>query len=252
VARRATLIDQVRAQYDRVLVLDAGNALIGDRQPAIASRGRTSIGAMDTLGYDAMALGLQDITLLSLHDVEMAMVEAHFAVLSANAVVSATGDLLADPYVLLERGGVKIGILGLTEPGESAEVRVGDPREAARRYLPEVAERADVVVLLSHAGLDVDRAIAEEFPAVDLVVSGAGPALAPAGMAGNALHLTPDVASPGFAGTRVGVAELTLSRRHALVDHTWRKAVLGPEIAEDPDVAGWVAGAFQEYLYGTP
>ena len=251
-ARRATLIGQVRAENDRILVLDAGNALVGDREPAITSRGRSSIAAMDTLGYDAMALGLQDLTLLSLHDVEMAMVEAHFAVLSANAVVSATGALLADPYVILERGGMSIGILGLTEPGEAAEVRVEDPREAARRYLPEVAERADVVVLLSHAGLDVDRAIAEEFPAVDLVVSGAGPALGPAGMAGNALHLTPDVPSPGYDGARVGVAELTFSRRGALVDHTWRKAVLGPEIAEDPDVAGWVAGAFQEYLYGTP
>ena len=62
-ARRATIIAQERAEGEFVLVLDAGNSLVGDREPAQGSRGKSSVSAMDLMGYDAMALGPGDLAL---------------------------------------------------------------------------------------------------------------------------------------------------------------------------------------------
>ena len=246
-ARRATFIQEQRdARGGTLLVLDAGNALIGDREPALSTGGRSSIAAMNTLGYDAMALGLNDVTQLTLHELELCIAEARFAVVSANAVVSATGVLVTEPYAILERDGRRFGILGLTEAGQSAEVRADDPLDAARRWLPGLAEQSDIVILLSHAGADVDRAIAEEFGAVDLVVSGRSGEAYGGGMAGSALLTVPDLATPGDAGTRAGLAELTFSRHDALVLQGWRQVTLGTAYAEDPSVAAWVEQALAE------
>ncbi len=239
-ARRATLIASERRAGGTLLVLDAGNALIGDREPAIRTRGLSSIAAMNTLGYDAMTLGLSDISQLSLSELETCIAEAQSAVVSANVVVSSTGALVTEPAVVLYSGGHKIGILGLTEAGESAQVRATDPREAARRYLPEVAKQSEVVILLSHAGADVDREIAAEFPEIDLVVSGLSEGIYGGGMAGAALQVMPDVATAGNAGTRAGVARLTFDRANALVLHDWQQVTLGADWAEDPAMATWV------------
>lgn len=251
-ARRATLIEQERAESERILVLDAGNSLIGDREPAVSSRGRTSIEALNAMGYDAMTLGALDVTMLSLPDLETALGEAEFPVVSANAVVSATGALLTEPYAILERGGQRIAILGLTDPWEGPEVRVEDPLEAARRYLPELAERADIVVLLSRAGADVDRTIVEEFPAIDIVVGGGSAAVTTTLSSGSTVFLARDYASPGDAGTRVGVAHLTFSRQGTLADHTWLQVLLDASLPEDAEIAAWVTQALDEYRPRTP
>ena len=83
-ARRATLIDGVRADADHSLVLDAGNALINDRQPAVRTRGATSVDALNRMGYDAVALGLTDVTQLSLDELRARLAEARFPMVSAN------------------------------------------------------------------------------------------------------------------------------------------------------------------------
>jgi len=243
VARRATFIDGRRHSGGTLLVLDSGNALMGDREPAVRTRGISSVQAMNTLGYDAMALGLNDIQQLGLDELEACIAEARFAIVSANAVVSSTGALAAAPYVLLARNGHRIGILGLTDVGESVEIRVGDPRAAARRYLPELATQAEIIILLSHAGVEVDRAVAEEFPEIDLVVSGLLGDAYGGGMIGRAFQVTPDVSTPGYAGLHIGVADLTFDRGNALVLHEWQQVTLDASIAGDPEMAEWAAEA---------
>ena len=44
------------------LLLDAGDSLVGDREPAMRSKGATSIDLMNRLGYDAMVLGPADLS----------------------------------------------------------------------------------------------------------------------------------------------------------------------------------------------
>ena len=63
VARRATTINQEKKKNPYTLVLDAGDSLVGDQDPALKTQGKSSVEAMNRLGYDAMALGPGDLAL---------------------------------------------------------------------------------------------------------------------------------------------------------------------------------------------
>ena len=117
------------------LVLDAGNSLLNDQEPAQGSRGASSIGALNQLGYDALGLGMVDINRLTLGELQQRIEQAQFPVLSANATLKGSGKLLAEPYVILSVADHKVAILGLTDAGESDEVRVGI--DIARRRIGE-------------------------------------------------------------------------------------------------------------------
>ena len=85
------------------------------------------------------------------------------------------------PYAVFERGGLKIGVIGLeadisTAVSKSVSSRMQqlDNVEVTNQwadYLHET-EKCDLVILLSHAGYDVDQTIVPETRWVDLVIGG--------------------------------------------------------------------------------
>jgi 2',3'-cyclic-nucleotide 2'-phosphodiesterase (5'-nucleotidase family) len=243
VARRATLIGDVRASGTATLVLDAGNALINDREPALSSRGATSVSALNRLGYDAVALGLTDLTQLTLDELRARLAEAEFPFLSANVTLRETGELLAEPYVVVPMNGHQVGILGLTAAGETDALIAGDPVAAAQTWLAELAPQAEVIIVLSNAGPEANRAIAESQAGVDLVIGGADPDLyselyLPAS---GALLLPGQSARAGAAGERMGLVELTFDRAGYVTAHQWRAVDISAEdYAEDAEMARWV------------
>ena len=163
-----------RKRYSNLLVLDAGNGLIKDRQPATETQGATSIETMNAMGYDAMALGEGDLALLGAEGILRRAAEAQFPFLSANVYLTGTEDLLVEPYTVLNVGTRRVAIVGLTGPANNLEVEIRDPLETARTTIVEVHDQADVLILLSHAGLQVNREIANALPEIDLIVSGGG------------------------------------------------------------------------------
>ncbi|MGA9350471.1 MAG: hypothetical protein WBW48_16945 [Anaerolineae bacterium] len=238
-ARRATLIKQERAQAEHVLLLDAGDSLTGDMDPARRTQGQTSVEAMNLMGYDAMALGEEDLA-LGLEVLEQRMAEAKFPFLSANVVRADTGKLLAQPYVVREIGGHRVGIIGLTGPAQVPGIRVLDPLETARNAVAEVGKQTDVIILLSHAGVDTDLTIADMVSEIDLIVSGGSQALAhpSQGKAGD-LVVHAEVPSPGHAGRYIGVARLQFDGEGRLMDHQWETVLLTPDFADDPELVAW-------------
>ena len=138
--------------------------------------------------------------------------------------------------------GIRWGILGLTAAGDAPGLTITDPAEAADRWLPELRDRADVVIVLSNAGPEINRAMAAE-AGVDLVIGGADPDLmSPLYLAANdGLLLPGDSTRPGAAGERVGWAYLTFDGGGYLTGHQWRAlAVSADAYAEDADMAAWV------------
>ncbi len=170
-ARRGPRLAQERDKATPLLVLAAENSLVGDREPALGTQGQSSVVVMNMMGYDAMALGPKDLA-LGLETLRQRIAEAEFAVLSANAVVSATGELLAAPYVLRQWGDYQIAIIGLSGGSGTPEISVLEPLQAARQAVQQVAAQADAIILLSHAGESVDQRIAENVPGIDLIISG--------------------------------------------------------------------------------
>ncbi len=240
-ARRATVISQERAKGGLVLLLDAGDSLAADQDPARATQGRSSIEALNLLGYDALALGPADLA-LGPAVLRARAAEARFALLSANAVVSATGELVAQPYITREWAGHRVAVVGLSGPANSREITVRDPLATVQKIVAELQRQADVIILLSHAGAVADQLIADAAPGITAIISGGAPALATPGR--GAKSGTPifraDEALPGHAGRVLGVARLSLDGGGKLAEQSWQRVILGPEIASDLTLASWV------------
>lgn len=244
-ARRATAIKEMRDRQPAILVLDTGNSLLNDQNPALSSQGATSIEVLNRLGYDAIALGERDL-ILGLDVLEQRMAEATFPVLSANVIVRKTDVYLTQPYHIAVVEGHRVGIIGLTgisldTPSSALEVR--DPLGSLHELLPEVVHQSELVIVLSNASLDVEREIARTLPQVQLIVSGGEEWLAmPEVGVGGGVLVHAEKPTIGHAGRVLGIARLAFDAEGRLITHAWQALTLGPEVADDPALADWVAG----------
>ncbi len=201
-ARLATEIKKQRdARTNPVLVLDAGDFLMGSLFHMITREESTELVLMKEMGYDLATLGNHEFDLkpagLS-RILESAERRGNIPGIVASNVVfskeSTEDDALekdferglVKPYVVLERDGMKIGFFGLMGK-DSAEVApfadpvtFSDQIEAARNMvkLLRETEKVDLVICLSHSGLRADKKksedeiLAREVPGIDIIISG--------------------------------------------------------------------------------
>lgn len=181
-AKIATLIKEAKAANPNTLVLDAGDTLHG--MPIVnISKGENAIKALEVAGYDYMTLGNHDFNygqerLLELKG--MSKVE----MLSAN-IVNEKGENIFTPYVIKEIGGIKVGIFGLTtdetayktSPINVEGLTFEDPIEVAKKMVNLLEDKTDVIIALTHIGLDesstvTSKALAENVKGIDVIVDG--------------------------------------------------------------------------------
>ncbi len=228
-------------------MLDAGNSLYGPgsnvREPAQRTGGQSSVELLNRVGYDAVALGGQDL-LVGREELLKRLSEAKsFAFLSANLTDNATNELLAKPYLIKDVGGYRVALIGITGqlPAEAEGFTLVDPLQAAQQYVPEVAAKADVVILLSNAGAETNRTLATQVPGIDLIVGGGeGPLRQFEEVGEGTLVVQAEVASPGNAGRTVGDLTAEFDTAGQLIQYTWQGVKLDPEITDDPDILEWV------------
>ena len=202
-AKIGTLIRQVRSENKNVLLIDSGDTIQGTPLEYYHNKKNNSppdpmMLAMNMLGYDSMTVGNHEYN-FGLPVLEKARSEAKFPWLSANTYNKGTNQTHFTPYIIKELAGVRIAVLGLTTPGipnwENAPNYAGlefrEPLSEARKWVPILRrkERADVVVIAMHMGLEQDLrtgeinpgqvanenraiAIAKQVPGVDLIFMG--------------------------------------------------------------------------------
>lgn len=179
-ARRAALIENV-ADGSEVLLLDAGN-LFGD--PTQDSFARSAFVADQTaaMGYAAVGIGPYEIG----HGIEAVQSVALASGLEfVNANLTIDGERPFAPWTIVERGGVKFGVISVIDPEYDRapyDARVDgmviqDPVEALARELPVLSEKCDVVVLLasmssSNGTVEILQALDDE-ARIDVVIEGA-------------------------------------------------------------------------------
>ncbi|MGY1697153.1 bifunctional metallophosphatase/5'-nucleotidase [Geodermatophilus sp. SYSU D00814] len=175
-ARVGSVVDQVRAEEgdERVLVVDNGDFLQGTplsyyyaRQEPVTETGaeHPMAAAYDAIGYDAQVVGNHEFN-YGLDLLQAYTDDVDHPVLGANVVDAATGEPYLPPYTLQKvqvpgHKPVTVGILGLTTPGSAiwdrgnveGRVEFQDMVAAAEHWVPIVDRQADVVVVLSHAGV---------------------------------------------------------------------------------------------------
>lgn len=171
-------IKEIRAKHS-TLLLDAGDTVHG--LPVVAiSRGRAMIEIMNEMKYDAMVPGNHDFNYGRERLMELSRM-AEFPIISAN-IYDENGERLLEPYTVKELDGVRIGIFGITTPEsyyktkpeniEGLEFR--DPIEESAKVVDElkIKERVDIVIALTHLGLDCSTAIESRSDTLAVAVKG--------------------------------------------------------------------------------
>ena len=182
IAKAATAIGRVRATEDNVLLVHSGDFMVGDfffNQYF----GVPELQIMRQLGFDAMAVGNHEFdggaqTLYSV--LTTAFSGSGFPLLSANLDLSGFPALknYVFPSIIKECGGVKVGIFGMTVPGnptsnpEPVIIRDNIFEIAQQTALDLRSSGANVVICLSHLGFYFDKLIAKNIVGIDFIVGG--------------------------------------------------------------------------------
>ena len=201
-ARAATIIDSLRdAAPGAVVLVDAGDIIQGNALGVVAARvapagaAHPVIAAMNTMRYDAAAVGNHEFN-YGLPFLDRAASQARFPFLAANAR-RPDGTRAFRGWTIVERAGVRVGIVGATTPGSMVwdrdnlrgRMTIGDIVPAVRQAVGDArAAGAQLIVVTMHSGLsepatydtaatglpsdNVAARVAREVPGVDLIAYG--------------------------------------------------------------------------------
>jgi len=247
VAYLAQMINEERSKNpEGTILLSAGDMFQGTPQSNIF-RGEPVVEIMNYLKFDAMAVGNHEFdwgqeVLQKLSSI------SNFPYLSAN-IVDKDGKYLPylKPYVIIERKGLKIAIIGLTTP-ETAyitkpdyvkDLKFLDPVEILPNIIDDVRNKgANLVVVLSHLGFDADKELAEKVSGIDVIVGGHSHTVVTNPVVVRGVIIT----QAGYNGIYLGVLEIKIQPETNIIlgytrENELKTVFAGPENKFDEKVA---------------
>ncbi|HEY8856093.1 MAG TPA: thiosulfohydrolase SoxB [Rugosibacter sp.] len=180
-AHLATLIKKVRAHRPHAVLLDGGDTWQGSAT-ALWTQGQDMVGACKMLGVNAMSshweftLGAKRVQEIIENDLK-----GHISFVAQNIKTADFGDAVFEPYVLREMNGVPVAIIGQAFPYTPIanpkhmipDWSFGIQDDNMQKMVDEVrAKGAQVVVVLSHNGMDVDIKMAARVTGIDAILGG--------------------------------------------------------------------------------
>jgi 5'-nucleotidase len=195
---------------------------------------------MNLLGYDAMTIGDLDLQ-LGPEVLRQRIAEAHFPVLSANVMLANRGQLLAQPYTIVERGGRRVGIIGLTSDSSEWLAAPGaEPflvlkaEDVLPQYTSELAPQVDVLIVLSNLGHDEDQQLSSQLPGLDLIVGGRTKTAPPEGWSNETTGTV--VVHAGYEGRQIGRCQLHLDGAGSATVQSCTLLLLSEDYPDDPQM----------------
>lgn len=181
IARRRTLIDQIRAEsksnQEPLLLLDAGDIFQGTLY-FNQYLGQADLDFYNALAYDAGTIGNHEFD-RGQQVLADFLAKAKFPLVSANIDIVTESPLYGKirPWQILEVKGEKIGVFGLTTPDTAILANVGegvkftDPIAAARLSVRALKQKGiNKIVALTHIGFENDVALARQVPDIDIII----------------------------------------------------------------------------------
>lgn len=179
---RAAFVDSVRAAEgaDRVLLLHAGDFSQGSSYFS-ELKGTLEPRVMNDMGYDCSTIGNHEFD----NGIEALCERAkvlNFPLVCANVDLSQfeLGEYIK-PYAILERAGMKIGVIGLeadlstnVSATISSRLRQLDNVEVVNKWASYLhsEEKCDLIILLSHIGYEEDMLLVPQISYVNLIIGG--------------------------------------------------------------------------------
>ncbi|MBI3649513.1 MAG: 5'-nucleotidase C-terminal domain-containing protein [Acidobacteria bacterium] len=191
----STYIKQIRKHEPTTFLFDTGDMFTG--QLSFLTKGEALMEMMMSMKYDAMCIGNHEFDYGS-DNFEKQMNRVPFPVLGANIFYQGTTHRYARPYTILEKNGVRLGVIGIIgEDARSVALPSGithlnflDPLPIVRELVKELKPQVDLIVVLAHQGktgpmqtdaenrpevqrdFDEDRWLCGEVEGIDVFVGG--------------------------------------------------------------------------------
>lgn len=176
-----------------VLQVDCGNLFTDDTQKSVVNEDLRIKNEWVLKAYDQFRLSAGNVALRDLAFLSTLMTKADYAgnvrrypalerFVSANITPASDSLVAFKPYVIEEvrakRLGakpVRVGILGLAEPLATGHPAYGyaitDPVAAAKKIVPELRKKCDLVIVLAYLDRDAAKKIGLETPGIDLILA---------------------------------------------------------------------------------
>ena len=196
ISHLATLIRDVRESESITFLVDAGDIFTGALSKK--SEGKLPFDLYSAMNYDTLTLGNHEFE-YGWEKLVETIPRANFPVLNANILHEASGKLIAQPYTILERNGVKVGVIGVMgidafyntmASFHRTGLTIKDPTETAQYWADKIRDEVNIIVVLTHQnrtapmqtnkesdpsvqrGFDEDYAMAGNLRGVDVIFGG--------------------------------------------------------------------------------
>ena len=230
VEKRSVYVSNFIKKYPNSILVDAGDIFTMTHR---SYKDSLMAEAYKILPYDVILYGDQELT-MDPKALDNLTDQMDIPVVSTN--LKRKGVI---PSKILKKGGVRIAILGVMDeyavkyyPKEIKEkIELSDPIESIKNEMDRLSNKADIFVLLSHNGFDIDQSIADEIDGLDIIVGS---------------HSQSSIESPtevnetlivqaGKAGYYIGVVDV-LMKDGEVVKKTGKIDTMKFEMPDDPRI----------------
>lgn len=178
VVNRKAVIDSIRKVENNVLLLDAGDFVQGTPYFNLFG-GMVEIGVLNQLGYEVGTIGNHEFD-NGMEALAFWIKNLSFPIVNCNYDFTGTPiEGLVKPYVILNKKGVRVGIIGvgvdpegLIQKDKYEGMKFNPIIESVNRYAEQIRKECDVLICLSHSGIATDREIAAQSENIDLIIGG--------------------------------------------------------------------------------
>ncbi|MFN3414301.1 MAG: bifunctional metallophosphatase/5'-nucleotidase, partial [Thermoanaerobaculum sp.] len=198
-AQVATFVRELRRKNPMTVVLDGGDAIQGTPLSHYVLTGQLGNGsdptvtAMNLVGYDAAVLGNHEFN-YGLAPLRRALNQSRFPWLAANLAQVKEAQLPVQSWVILQRGSVRVGVVGVTNPHVPywdppehwQPLAFRDPLAAAEVAIRKLRPQVDLLIVVAHTGFERDLESGEpngsdeenfawrlaQLPGVDVLLTG--------------------------------------------------------------------------------
>ncbi|MBC8491775.1 MAG: metallophosphatase [Candidatus Marinimicrobia bacterium] len=177
-ATLAGYIDSMRTLYPNAIVLNAGDDFQGSPISAL-TKGMSQILILNQVQPTVFAIGNHEFD-YGMENLRKAVHAARFDIVSCNLYDSTKQSLFVQPYKIIRSNGARIGVIGMifkdlkqsVLPDNMNELATLDPVNSIMKYVEELQDKTDLIVVLSHNGFREDSVLATQLREVDAIFGG--------------------------------------------------------------------------------